>query len=59
VAASASWHEAPEHRGVLVGALVVVEGDEVLAMTAGGGVIRTRVTETSCSAAAATPWAFR
>ena len=36
----------PEHRGVLVGALVVVEGDEVLAMTAGGGVIRTTVTET-------------
>src|SRR3954454_15225795 len=36
----------PEHRGVLVGALVVVEGDEVLAMTAAGGVIRTTVTET-------------
>ena len=36
----------PEHRGVLVGALVVVDGDEVLAMTAGGGVIRTTVTET-------------
>jgi DNA gyrase subunit A len=35
----------PEHRGVLVGALVIDEGDEVLAMTAGGGVIRTRVTE--------------
>ncbi|HTY72730.1 MAG TPA: DNA gyrase subunit A [Actinomycetes bacterium] len=35
----------PEHRGSLVGALVVDEGDEVLAMTAGGGVIRTRVTE--------------
>jgi DNA gyrase subunit A len=35
----------PEHRGVLVGALVVDEGDEVLAMTAAGGVIRTRVTE--------------
>jgi DNA gyrase subunit A len=36
----------PEHRGSLVGALVVDEGDEVLAMTAAGGVIRTRVTET-------------
>jgi DNA gyrase subunit A len=35
----------PEHRGSLVGALVVDEGDEVLAMTAAGGVIRTRVTE--------------
>ena len=35
----------PEHRGSLVGALVVDEGDEVLAITAGGGVIRTRVVE--------------
>ncbi len=35
----------PEHRGSLVGALVVDEGDEVLAITADGGVIRTRVSE--------------
>ncbi len=35
----------PEHRGSLVGAMVVDEGDEVLAITEGGGVIRTRVSE--------------
>jgi DNA gyrase subunit A len=34
-----------EDRGSLVGALIVAEGDEVLAITANGGVIRTRVTE--------------
>jgi DNA gyrase subunit A len=32
-------------RGVLVGALIVGEGDELYAITAGGGVIRTRVTQ--------------
>ena len=32
-------------RGALVGALIVDEGDELYAITAGGGVIRTRVTE--------------
>ena len=35
----------PEHRGSLVGALVVDEGDEVLAITESGGVIRTKVSE--------------
>jgi DNA gyrase subunit A len=34
-----------EGRGALVGALVVSEGDEVLAITSNGGVIRTRVAE--------------
>jgi DNA gyrase subunit A len=34
-----------EERGVLIGALIVEEGDEVLAITKGGGVIRTRVAE--------------
>ncbi|MBH5335971.1 DNA gyrase subunit A [Streptomyces pactum] len=34
-----------EDRGSLVGALVVEEGDEILAITLGGGVIRTRVNE--------------
>ena len=33
-----------ESRGSLVGALIVGEGDEVLAITAGGGVIRTPIT---------------
>ncbi len=33
-----------EARGSLVGALIVREGDEVLAITANGGVIRTRIT---------------
>jgi DNA gyrase subunit A len=33
----------PDDRGGLVGALIVDDGDEVLAITAGGGVIRTRV----------------
>jgi DNA gyrase subunit A len=32
-----------EERGVLIGALIVEEGDEVLAITQAGGVIRTRV----------------
>ena len=32
-----------EDRGSLVGAVVVSEGDEVLAITAGGGVIRTPI----------------
>ena len=32
-----------DERGELVGALIVEENDEVLAITAGGGVIRTRV----------------
>ncbi|MHA6761575.1 DNA gyrase subunit A [Streptacidiphilus sp. PAMC 29251] len=32
-----------ENRGILVGALVVEETDEILAITLGGGVIRTRV----------------
>ena len=35
----------PEHRGSLVGAMVVDEGDQVLAITESGGVIRTRVSE--------------
>ncbi|MER6101349.1 DNA gyrase subunit A [Streptomyces sp. NPDC001832] len=34
-----------EDRGSLVGALVVEETDEILAITLGGGVIRTRVSE--------------
>ncbi len=34
-----------EDRGELVGALVVEESDEILAITRGGGVIRTRVSE--------------
>jgi DNA gyrase subunit A len=34
-----------EDRGSLVGALVVSEGDEVMAITAGGGVIRTPINE--------------
>jgi DNA gyrase subunit A len=34
-----------EERGVLIGALIVEEGDEVLAITQAGGVIRTRVAE--------------
>jgi DNA gyrase subunit A len=34
-----------EDRGSLVGALVVESGDEILAITLGGGVIRTRVSE--------------
>ncbi|MBV9022889.1 MAG: DNA gyrase subunit A [Streptomycetaceae bacterium] len=34
-----------EERGSLVGALVVEEADEILAITLGGGVIRTRVSE--------------
>ncbi|WP_042408245.1 DNA gyrase subunit A [Streptacidiphilus carbonis] len=34
-----------EDRGTLVGALVVEESDEILAITLGGGVIRTRVVE--------------
>ncbi|MCG7523216.1 DNA gyrase subunit A [Streptomyces sp. OfavH-34-F] len=34
-----------EDRGMLVGALVVEESDEILAITLGGGVIRTRVSE--------------
>ncbi len=34
-----------EDRGSLVGALVVSEGDEVMAITAGGGVIRTPISE--------------
>ncbi|MFC5907517.1 DNA gyrase subunit A [Streptacidiphilus monticola] len=34
-----------EDRGSLVGALVVEESDEILAITLGGGVIRTRVAE--------------
>jgi DNA gyrase subunit A len=34
-----------EDRGSLVGALVVEEGDEILAITLSGGVIRTRVNE--------------
>ncbi|WP_370083813.1 DNA gyrase subunit A [Streptacidiphilus sp. MAP12-16] len=34
-----------ENRGILVGALVVEESDEILAITLGGGVIRTRVAE--------------
>ncbi len=34
-----------EDRGSLVGALVVEEADEILAITLGGGVIRTRVSE--------------
>ncbi len=34
-----------EDRGSLVGALVVDESDEILAITLGGGVIRTRVNE--------------
>jgi DNA gyrase subunit A len=34
-----------EDRGSLVGALVVEESDEILAITLGGGVIRTRVNE--------------
>nr|WP_279591870.1 DNA gyrase subunit A [Streptomyces sp. 846.5] len=34
-----------EDRGTLVGALVVEETDEILAITLGGGVIRTRVAE--------------
>ncbi|WP_225448531.1 DNA gyrase subunit A [Streptacidiphilus sp. P02-A3a] len=34
-----------ENRGILVGALVVEETDEILAITLGGGVIRTRVVE--------------
>ncbi|MGP3967839.1 DNA gyrase subunit A [Streptomyces sp. 6N223] len=34
-----------EDRGSLVGALVVESGDEILAITLGGGVIRTRVNE--------------
>ncbi|MEE1939510.1 DNA gyrase subunit A [Streptomyces sp. TRM 70361] len=34
-----------EDRGSLVGALVVEESDEILAITLGGGVIRTRVDE--------------
>jgi DNA gyrase subunit A len=34
-----------EDRGELVGALVVEETDEILAITLGGGVIRTRVSE--------------
>jgi DNA gyrase subunit A len=34
-----------EDRGNLVGSLIVHEGDEVLAITSSGGVIRTRVTE--------------
>ncbi|MCQ4081820.1 DNA gyrase subunit A [Streptomyces sp. RB6PN25] len=34
-----------EDRGSLVGALVVEESDEILAITLGGGVIRTRVSE--------------
>ncbi|MFE1783104.1 DNA gyrase subunit A [Streptomyces sp. NPDC059506] len=34
-----------EDRGSLVGALVVDESDEILAITLGGGVIRTRVSE--------------
>jgi DNA gyrase subunit A len=34
-----------EDRGSLVGALVVEAGDEILAITLGGGVIRTRVSE--------------
>ncbi len=35
----------PEHRGSLVGAMVVDEGDQVLAITESGGVIRTKVSE--------------
>ena len=34
-----------EERGSLVGALVVAEGDEVMAITAAGGVIRTPINE--------------
>ncbi len=34
-----------EDRGSLVGAVVVQEGDEVMAVTAGGGVIRTPITQ--------------
>ena len=34
-----------EDRGSLVGAVVVSEGDEVMAITAGGGVIRTPISE--------------
>ncbi|MQA04336.1 MAG: DNA gyrase subunit A [Streptosporangiales bacterium] len=34
-----------DERGSLVGALIVEEGDELYAITAAGGVIRTRVTE--------------
>jgi len=34
-----------DERGVLIGALIVEEGDEVLAITQAGGVIRTRVAE--------------
>jgi DNA gyrase subunit A len=34
-----------EDRGSLVGAVVVNEGDEVMAVTAAGGVIRTPITE--------------
>jgi DNA gyrase subunit A len=34
-----------EDRGSLVGALVVLESDEIMAITLGGGVIRTRVSE--------------
>jgi DNA gyrase subunit A len=33
-----------DDRGTLIGALIVEEGDEVLAITAAGGVIRTQVT---------------
>ena len=36
-----------EDRGSLVGAVVVQEGDEVMAVTAAGGVIRTPITEDS------------
>jgi len=36
-----------EDRGSLVGAVVVQEGDEVMAVTAAGGVIRTPITEES------------
>ncbi|MEK8171691.1 hypothetical protein NKH77_26800 [Streptomyces sp. M19] len=41
--------------GLLVGALVVEETDEILAITLSGGVIRTRVNEVRRPAV--TPWA--
>jgi DNA gyrase subunit A len=43
-------HKITEDRGALVGALVVDEDDEVLAITRNGGVIRTRASEVRVSA---------
>ena len=48
---------ANEDRGGLVGAFIVVEGDEVLSITSSGQVVRSPIDDQLPAPPAATPWA--